>query len=318
MKKIAASTILLLSIAEFCCANPIGKVPPEKKNYSFPKPVENVKVQPKPSKRAKNPEKLLAYEERSRENPPLAQQQNDTTPSCALQPIKKPPRSIKTFTIDVAPQYSYVMIRSRKMRKLTGHLYGGSAEMEYKKSNHVYGDVNFLWNQGKIRAHGRGHEWKEAVAEFLLGYTTPIFHRTVMTIFAGFGYRRVMDHKSYQGFHHHKQLIYDEYFVPCGLLFDFNWWDHFGFSLDLKAMPAVDEKVQFGGKPDVFYQLSRMMNYEVDLPITWKVVRGIKGDFDLSLIPFYKYWQFGGNSRIDLRSRTQTYWGGALQIAISF
>src|SRR5262249_842730 len=157
-------------------------------------------------------------------------------------------------------------------------------------------------------ANGRHHSWKEAVAEFLLGYTTPIFHRTLMTIFAGFGYRRVMDHKSYHGFRPRVTLNYSQYFVPCGLLFDFNYWDHWAISLDLRALPAVDEKVQMGNKPDVFYQLSRMMNYEVDLPITWKAIRGIKGDFDLSLIPFYKYWQFGGNSRIELRSRTQSYW----------
>src|SRR5262249_53586263 len=158
---------------------------------------------------------------------------------------------------------------SRKMRKLTGELWGLSAEMEYKKSNHMYGDASFLWNQGEIRANGRHHSWKEAVAEFLLGYTTPIFHRTLMTIFAGFGYRRVMDHKSYHGFRPRVTLNYSQYFVPCGLLFDFNYWDHWAISLDLRALPAVDEKVQMGNKPDVFYQLSRMMNYEVDLPITW-------------------------------------------------
>ncbi len=318
MKKVVLTTLVLLSFAEFSYANPIGKVPADSKNYIFPKPVEKNQVQPKRApKRAKDPEKLIAYEER---HPFVAQQEENNNPQTPLRSPKKikVQRSYKPFKIDVAPQYSYLIVRSSGMRKLTGNLWGGSAEMEYKKSNHVYGDASFLWNQGKVAAHGRHHSWKEAVGQFLLGYTTPIFHRTLMTIFAGFGFRRVMDGKNYEGFRHRVDLNYYQYLVPCGLFFDFDYWNHFSLSLDLKAMPAVDEKVQIGNKPDVFYQVSRMMNYEADLPITWKAVRGIKADFDLSLIPFFKYWQYGGSSRLHLRSRSQTYWGCELQIALCF
>jgi hypothetical protein len=205
------------------------------------------------------------------------------------------------------------------MRKIKGNLWGVSGEMEYKKSNHVYGEASFLWNQGELKPpHGHGHDWKEAVGQVVLGYTTPIFHHTLMTLFAGFGFRRVLDHKGYAGFHPRVALNYYQYFVPVGLLFDFNYWDHFSVSLNLKGMPTVDSRVQVSNHPGIFWKLSDKMSFEADLPITWKAVRGITADFDIALVPFFKYWDLGGSSRLGLHCRTQTYWGAEILLGLAF
>lgn len=289
MKDIVIKTIVLLSYAKFCYANPIGKVPSEQKRHVHPKRLVN--KQPAPRDKIKNFEEWLAYEEdlHTEENSHETPIQNQISPK----PVKQK-RPYKPFKIDVGAPYSYVIVRSPGMRKNKGDLWGVSGEMEYKKSNHIYGEASFLWNEGELKPpHGHKHSWKESVSQVVIGYTTPIFYRTLMTLFAGFGYRRVLDHKGYAGLHPRAALNYYQYFVPVGLLFDFNYWDHFNFSLNLKAMPAVDSRVQVSNHPGIFWELSDRMNYEVDLPITWKAVRGIVADFDVALVPFFKYWQLG-------------------------
>jgi hypothetical protein len=316
MKEVIIKTLILLSFSTFCYGNPIGKVPSEQKQYVYPKRV--AKVQRVPPDKVKD-EAWIAYVDdegydSNGTERPLAQTKEDKT----LAPHVKQKRPYKPFKIDVAPQYSYVIVRSHGMKKNRGHLWGVSGEMEYKKSNHIYGDASFLWNQGDLKSSHHDHSWKEADGRAVVGYTTPIFHRTLMTVFAGFGFRRVLDHKGYAGFHPRVTLNYYQYFIPCGLLIDFDCWDRFGFSLDLKAMPAVDARVQVSNHPGIFWKLSRKMNYEVDLPLTWKAVRGIKADFDVALIPFFKYWDLGGSSRLGLHCRTQTYWGAELLLGLSF
>jgi hypothetical protein len=320
MKEVAIKTLILLSFTELCYANPIGKVPAEQKRCVYPKRI--VKTQQDPPDHIKNTEELTVYAEEEvynekNDNPPIAQKKDENkTPSA--KPVKKE-RPYKPFKIDVAPQYSYVIVRSHGMRKNKGNLWGISGEMEYKKSNHIYGEASFLWNEGELKPpHGHKHNWKEAVAQAVIGYTTPIFYRTMMTLFAGFGYRRVLDHKGYADFHPRVALNYYQYFVPIGLLVDFNYWDHFSFSLDLKAMPAVDSRVQVSNHPGIFWELSDKMNYEVDVPIIWKAVRGIVADFDVALVPFFKYWQLGGSSRLGLHCRTQTYWGAEVLLGLCF
>ncbi len=319
MKEIIIKTLVLLSFAEFCYANPIGKIPIEQKRYVFPKRVP--KTEQAPPDKLENIEELTAdvEEEMYNEKPPhQSPAQNQEENKAPPKPVKKK-RPYKPFKIDVAPQYSYVIVRSHGMRKNKGNLWGISGEMEYKKSDHIYGEASFLWNEGELKPpHGHKHNWKEAVAQAVIGYTTPIFYRTMMTLCAGFGYRRVLDHKGYAGFHPRVALNYYQYFVPIGLLVDFNGWDHFSFSLDLKAMPTVDSRVQVSNHPGIFWKLSDKMSYEVDLPITWKAVRGKVADFDVALVPFFKYWQLGGSSRLGLHCRTQTYWGAEVLLGLCF
>jgi hypothetical protein len=320
MKKVFVKTLVLLGIAEFCYSNPIGKASTEQKHYVFPKRV--AKTQQASSDKSKNTEKLTAYAEEEvyddEKNLYQSIAQKIDEPQTSPKPVKKI-RPFKSFNINIAPQYSYIIIRSPRMKNNKGNLWGISGEMAYKKSDHVYGAASFLWYEGRPKPpHSARHSWNEAVAQFALGYTTPIFYRSMMTIFAGFGFRRVLDHKGYAGFHPRVALNYYQYFVPVGLLFDFNLWNHFGFSLNLRTMPTVDSRVQVSNRSGVFWELSDKMNYEVDLPIIWRAVRGIKADFNVALVPFFKYWQLGGSSRLGLQSRTQTYWGTAILLGLAF
>lgn len=321
MKQIVIKALIFLSFAEYCYSNPIGKIPPEHHRYVFPKRVTKTRQTPPSPSKISDTDRLTAsadeevYNEEN-DAPSIAQEiDEDKAPA---KPAKKK-RPYKPFKIDVAPQYSYVIVRSHDLRKIKGNLWGISAEMEYKKSNHVYGAASFLWNQGELKPpHGHEHDWKEGVGQFVLGFTTPIFHQTLMTLYAGLGFRRVLDHKGYAGFHPRVALNYSQYFIPVGLLFDGNYWDHFSVSLDLQAMPTVDSRVQVSNHPGIFWELSDKMNYEVDLPITWKAVRGIRADFDIALVPFFKYWTLGGSSRLGLHCRTQTYWGAEILLTFAF
>lgn len=317
--KAVLKTLILFGLVQVCYANPIGKVPAEQKRYVFPK--RAVKVEQPSSDPFKNTEELTAYAEEEVYNEknktsPIAQKRAENkTPQ---KPAKKK-KPYKPFKIDVAPQYSYMIVRSPGMRKNKGNLWGISGEMEYKKNDHIYGEASFLWYEGDLKPpHSHKHNWKEGIAQAMIGYTTPIFYRTMMTFCAGFGYRRVLDHKGYAGFHPRAALNYYQYFIPVGLLFDFNYLNHFSFSLNLKAMPSVDSRVQVSNHPGIFWELSDKMSYEVDLPITWKAVRGIVADFDIALVPFFKYWQLGGSSRLGLHCRAQTYWGAELLLGLGF
>lgn len=231
-------------------------------------------------------------------------------------PLKKKYRlHCKHFRVNVAPEYSYMIWRSKEMRAQRGNLGGISGEIEYKKREHVYADASFLWNQGAIHAHGhRSHSWKEAVAQGMVGYTLGITDHFCTTPYVGFGYRKVMHHK---GFQNTTTLNYYQYFIPFGVLMDYCCAPKFTVSLNLKALPAVDSRVYFTNTPNVFWKLKNKGNYEIDLPIKWTAAKTQYLNFDLTLVPFFKYWVLGPNSKRHMHSQTQSYWGVELQLGFT-
>jgi hypothetical protein len=305
MNKMTHKILILLGIVQPCIAFP------RPTDYAFPKRIQ--RAQPQPSN------EITAFSDEAQDDEidqewPIANISQSSEPP-AQEEQENHKTHCKHFRMNVAPQYSYMIFRSHGVKTQRGSLGGISAEAEYKKREHVYGDASFLWNQGDIHAHGhRSHKWQEAIAQGMIGYTASISENMSITPYVGFGYRKVMHHRSFEN---QVTLDYYQYFVPFGFLTDYCICPRFTMSLNLKALPAVDSRVYFTNHPNVFWKLKNKGNYEADLFFKWTAAITKYLDFDISLVPFFKYWVLGPNSKIDMHSRTQTYWGAELQFGFT-
>lgn len=312
MLKTIALALILFSISEYGCAAPRQLKHEEKRTYAFPRKVAAAAV------KEEDPSEITTFSdsddfEESGDLTLIAQNKPREQPSEGMK--KKHKVHGKYFRMSVAPQYSYMILRSHGKKKQRGSLGGITGEVEYKKREHVYANASFLWDQGDIHADGhRSNNWKEAVATGVVGYTVAISDHLSTTPYAGFGYRKVMQQ---HGFLDRITLDYYQYFVPFGFLTDFCFGPRFTLSLNLKAMPAVDSRVYLTNRTNIFWKLKNKGNYEVDLPFKWKAARTKHLDFDLSLVPFFKYWVLGPSPRLHMHSKTQTYWGVELQMGFS-
>jgi hypothetical protein len=245
------------------------------------------------------------------------QEPQEPPPPQAPAPVPAHPKSFRVY---VAPQYAHLSVLSHRIKKYRGNMWGAVWGAEYKRRKHLYGAASFLWNQSHLAARGHRHRyWKEGDFEGVIGYTFAPFRRFLLTPFAGVGYRRVIDHKSFDGFDPRITLNYYQYYLPCGLLADYALFDDFDLGLNLEVMPVTDSRMYITNLTGVFWKLKLRPGYKAELPMKWHMppLFGVP-NLDLALVPFFKYWAFGACPVLSLPARKQFYWGVQLQFGGSF
>jgi len=225
-----------------------------------------------------------------------------------------------SYKISVVPQYSRVCQSAKQMPKEKGNVYGIDMEFECQKKNDLYVDLLALFNYGRLNGSIPAHI-KEIVGKGAFGYS--FFwgcyeHQWVLSSYAGFGYRLLVNHflESVPPWSS-MRIHYHNYFIPIGFKLQHNFSCNWKIGFNGLFMPSVTQMLYVCRVKGTLWKQSRSPSYEVEVPVTW-INSYSKYKIEISLVPFYKHWVLGSSKVLSFPTWRQNYWGIGLQYSHNF
>ncbi|MGD0664994.1 MAG: hypothetical protein ABSA17_04615 [Rhabdochlamydiaceae bacterium] len=226
------------------------------------------------------------------------------------------------FTFSLGGEYSRVhQVTSDGVPNYDGNLGGVLAKFEYERKNHLYAVASALWNEGRLKSHkGPRADVTEGVWEGGLGYTLSwgSERKWMLTPFAGFGYRKFVNELGRTPQTSAITISYQSYYIPVGIKLEYSSHMTWRYGFTGKIMPSVDQRLYVYSVTGTYWKEVRKCAYSAEFPITYSLLAFGSSRFELSLVPFVKYWQMGSASVAGLPNVKQIYWGSDLVLGLTY
>lgn len=190
----------------------------------------------------------------------------------------------------IGGNYAYVTLQPHDHRTFTGNFGGMQALYEYRPMNRIYAGGKFTWRQGKT--HGPVGERSLLYFDVheRIGYTyAPAKKDWFATLFTGVGYR-YLGQTLNPKVGHSLDFNYNDFYIPVGLLTNFDVTSCFSIGLNYIWMPQVYPTVSIVPLKGARWILTKTLsNFYAELPLTYT----FRKRYQLIINPFYEHWQDG-------------------------
>ncbi|MES2344743.1 MAG: hypothetical protein V4494_02235 [Chlamydiota bacterium] len=220
--------------------------------------------------------------------------------------------------------YTYVTFKPHGHSSFNGSLGGLQTSYEYRPANCFYGGVQFEWRDGSTHGSGGRRSFLYFDVQERLGYTLSPQHRNwFLTFFSGLGYRYT-GQKLKPKHGDSVKFGYNEFYIPVGLLSNYDVNSMISCGLNFTWMPQVYPTVSIVPlKGARFIITNRLDNFLIELPITCVIMKDKR--FSIVFKPSYQRWNDGhstaktsnGNS-LGLPGNTYNYYGADLSFGYCF
>lgn len=188
-----------------------------------------------------------------------------------------------------------------------------------------YGGIKFALRFGELNASNGERSFRDINVHERIGYTFELCNPdNLITPFVGFGYRQFKHDLRPNGMSR-LTLIYNEFYVPLGVLSQFKVMSYLSIGLSVTWMPQVFSTVKInplGGAQWILQK--RVKNAFVELPFRFLLDKYAK---NLSIIasPSFEVWQDGASTArvlsgtaLALPQNTYIFWGANLELRYAF
>lgn len=240
------------------------------------------------------------------------------------QPMQKVEVVEPDFRFQIGANYTYATLQPHDHRTFKGSLGGMQAMFEYRPLNRFYGAAKLSWRQGNTE----GPKGDRSILLFdtheRLGYTyAPEKKDWFLTLFSGVGYRYIGQKFSPKT---GSSLLfnYDEFYIPLGILTNFNATSWLSIGLNYTWMPQVYPTVSIIPLKGARWVLEKTMNnFYAEMPFTFYLTQNKR--YSLIINPFYEHWQNGhttaklqNGSPLGLPANTYNFYGVDVNFGFTF
>jgi hypothetical protein len=226
--------------------------------------------------------------------------------------------------LQIGGSYSYVTIKPHDHRTFKGNLGGAQISYEFRPLNRFYGGGKFTVREGKTHgAQGiRTLEYYDVHER--LGYTyAPESEDWFITLFSGFGYRH-LEQKLKPKAGSTVRFNYNEFYIPVGILTNYDVLSWFSIGLNYIWMPQVFSSVTIVPLKGARWKTSnKMSNSYLEMPLTFDVTADKR--FQITFSPFYERWHDGHTTAklstgtpLGLPGNTYNFYGAELNFGYCF
>jgi hypothetical protein len=228
----------------------------------------------------------------------------------------------KDSVVYVGANYTYVNIEPKGLASFDGSMGGMQGLYQYRPLNCIYMGVGAHWRYGSNHGNEGKRDLLDADIHERIGYTLAC-RGLLVTLYSGFGYRHLSHHlKPNSGTP--IKLYYNEFYVPLGLLTEWNINPCLCLGLNAVWMPQVYPTVAISRISDARWALrNTYANVNVGLPLTYRC--RWMGKWRLVLKPYFEFWQDGSTKSqtsfgepLGLPKNTYTFWGIDLNVQCGF
>lgn len=226
--------------------------------------------------------------------------------------------------LQIGPNYTRVNLKPDGLSSFNGNLWGAQGSYEYKPANDLYTGVTLTWSQGDLDGLAGSRYLLYIDAQERLGYTFASEEkRWLVTLFSGAGYRYLGHHLNpSKGNSVHYR--YNEFYIPVGLISNYQCSSWFSWGLGLTWMPQVFPTVNTSLDHGNNWSLNhKLANFLVEMPLDFALTKSRK--FHITFNPFYQDWSDGhstaktsSGARLALPSNDYTFWGADLNFGYYF
>lgn len=207
----------------------------------------------------------------------------------------------------------------------TGWLGGFILGYEYEKPNHLYVVLQTSYALGEIATTGTGNNDRYIHDEWLdmrFGYPGVLSHDGTWTVtpYTGAGFRWNIQYRR-PGTLTGLKFNYYKIYIPLGLSLNYTPNKSIDLGLDFEWMPDVLSMISLSSLSGSFWELERMNNYLVQLPLIFTFAN----HYALHLIPFWMHFEDGASIAItdagvalDLQKQITNNWGGKIACSVKF
>lgn len=244
-------------------------------------------------------------------------------------PAQQQPQVVQTviepdFRFQIGGNYTYLTLQPHDHRTFKGSLGGMQALFEYCPLNRFYGAAKLSWRQGNTDSPVGERSILFFDTHERLGYTyAPEKKDWFLTLFSGVGYRYIGQKFSPKT---GSSLLfnYDEFYIPIGILTNYNVTSCFSIGLNYTWMPQVYPTVSIIPLKGARWVLQKTMNnFYAEMPFTFYLTQNKR--YSLIVTPFYEHWQNGhstaklsNGSALGLPANTYNFYGVDVNFGFNF
>ncbi len=218
--------------------------------------------------------------------------------------------------------YTRSSIKPNGFPDLNGNMGGVQGSYQYRPLNKVFVAVSGFWRYGENTGSAGKRDLFDVGIDEKAGYTFAINnHKTLLTPYAGFGYRHL--------YHHVKpnsgkkiKLYYNEFFLPIGFQSTYEVHPKFSMGFNFAWMPQVFSTVTFNVAAGCRWALiNTYKNFKTSLPLLFHIET--TKYLSIGLTPFFELWQDGTSTaktqfQDHLGLPKNTYIFGGLELNIQY
>lgn len=230
----------------------------------------------------------------------------------------------RSSRLQVGIDYTYLEFKPHGNPGLHGNLYGVQGLYDFRPMNAFYAGAKLAWKEGRLHGSTGKRLLLYIDAQERLGYTFATEKGGwLLSLYTGLGFRHMQEkfcHKAggNQGFR------YNEFYVPLGLMSDWQVSSWFAFGVGFTWMPQVFSTVAAAPIKGVRWTLANAVaNFFVEVPFDFTLTKS--GRFHIIFKPFYEHWQDGRSTTSPkpgnfhgIHGNTYNFWGVDLNFAYRF
>ncbi|MBP9840940.1 MAG: hypothetical protein KBC64_00765 [Simkaniaceae bacterium] len=193
--------------------------------------------------------------------------------------------------LQVGASYTRVKMMPHGNSVFNGDLGGLQGLYEFRTADRIYGGLKLAWRQGPMTGSEGKRTMIDGDIQERIGYTFGCSsHRSKLSLYTGFGFRYLRENYMPKTGDSVK-FKYQEFYVPVGFLYDYQFSRMFDLGLNFTWMPQVYPTVTIVPLKGCRWIITdTIANFLVEVPFTFT-----SKSRRVSLIfkPFFQYWQDG-------------------------
>ncbi|NGX50620.1 MAG: hypothetical protein K1060chlam2_00468 [Chlamydiae bacterium] len=227
-------------------------------------------------------------------------------------------------SIYIGGNYTRSHIKPHALPSFEGNMGGAQAGYQYRPLDSIFVAIGTAWRSGSNHGSSGTRSLLDVDVHEWIGYTAAFkCNRFLLTPFTGLGFRHLSHHlKPKSG--SSMKLRYNEFYIPLGLLTEFQIVECFSMGVHAVWMPQVYPTLTINVIDGARWAIKNTYkNFNIGVPL----IINIKRVHYLSIIlkPYFELWQDGRTKaktsfgeRLALPKNTYTFWGVNLNFNFTF